>query len=362
MKPVECEWEGFDQDFNRIQLNQEFDDGSQEMFKFVYNCASNNAGACNRMKSAIAKSARYLSTTFNFKSPVIVNATHYDFCSQELEKPCGLQNNIAKAGADMFYALEDKDGLERLYPQALVKQYQFPSNPKFSQFDITVELNAAADEVAWIDGDPPIQEKQADAFYIVTHELLHGLGFLSGWRALPDKNGEIIGLLPPITQRDDKTFENNQEVNVSSPSVREVIFDKYMIFLSDGSHVSEITKQLDESLLKTNDLGPSEIQLIRKMYELSSNTPKSFGFLPKDSKDIKDAVILETSIPYTFGSSISHVDHETYMKTPDFLMMFAAIPGMTIDEIVSHVNGNPGEYIGPKTRSVFTYLGYVFKN
>src|SRR5436305_11670656 len=84
-------------------------------------------------------------------------------------------------------------------------------------------------------------------------------------------------------------------------TVKESIFNKFMIRLDNGSFTSEYTRQIGEYFLDNKDVAnlnydefeqTYQFQLMKEMLRLST-TPKSLGFLPHDSRD---AIILETSI------------------------------------------------------------------
>src|SRR5688572_24015139 len=78
---------------------------------------------------------------------------------------------LGQAGATRYISLKDDDGIYRLYPQPLVKQFQFEKHAKFFEFDIFAEFNAFMP--FWFEGDPEIQPLQVDFKSVVVHELIH---------------------------------------------------------------------------------------------------------------------------------------------------------------------------------------------
>ena len=63
---------------------------------------------------------------------------------------------------------------------------------------------------------------------------------------------------------------------------------------------------------------------------------------------------------YLLGSSISHLDRDTYVNTADFLMVPAAIPGQTLDSIIAK---HPSKYgvIGPGLLAILQTIGWPTK-
>ncbi|CAG8731290.1 8955_t:CDS:2, partial [Funneliformis mosseae] len=75
---------------------------------------------------------------------------------------------------------------------------------------------------------------------------------------------------------------------------------------------------------------------------------------------VSDAVILETAInPFVQGSSVSHMDFATYLNTSDFLMMYKAVVGKTIEELIKDGGNYPGGVIGPKLKLMLETIGYT---
>ncbi|CAG8718784.1 12350_t:CDS:2, partial [Funneliformis mosseae] len=347
------------------KLNQETGAAPEEMFKVKLDCRSDNKTLCNNINLAFNRASKTISTVLKLNTQIVVNATLYNFCEGLTPETCGpeLSNRLGQAGPTMLYALEDDDGMERLYPQALVKQFQFPKNPTFNEFDINAEFNTKFP--LWFEEDGPIEASETDFFYVMIHELMHGLGFLSLWTKISDK----LELIPMFVPKFSGT--NGAQINdttlIKDVTVKESALDKSMIFLSNGSPVSSITKHISDYMIKNpgeTDLfekfGQSEIKMLTDMYILAT-TPKSLGLLPRGSTNfVSDAIILETAInPFIQGSSISHFDLATYQNTSDFLMMFQAVDGKTIEELIKDGGNYPGGVIGPKLKLMLETIGYA---
>ncbi|PKK69643.1 hypothetical protein RhiirC2_748033 [Rhizophagus irregularis] len=339
------------------------------MFKVTFTCLLNDKVLCDKAQKAFDRASNSITNTLKLKEQVTINATFFDFCGEgknDLECPLEAIATIGETSPKRFYSLlSDDDKMERIYPQALVKQFQFPEHPQYDDFDIIIHFNSRV-RFYFPEDTTPIGPKQYDFEFTVTHELLHGLGFYSLWQPLPfDETNDLRALCPPIV-----VINSGKDGKVDSDSpnepltVKESIFDKYMIRLDNGSFISEYTKKMqnyvssnEEATLQ--DFLESQFPIMRTMFLLATR-PKSLGFLPHNSKSINDAVILETSIPgYQPGSSVSHVDLSTYNNTSDYLMAYKGTPGRTTTDFISIGGNYPGGVIGPKTKSILESIGYA---
>ncbi|CAG8434808.1 4191_t:CDS:2 [Scutellospora calospora] len=275
---------------------------------------------------------------------------------------CGVSDSVlCGASPARTIPLQDDDGLVRQYPQALVKQFQFQSHPEYGPYDILAMFNSAGTNF-WFDGDGKIKPDQQDFLYVVLHEIIHGLGFTSNWQDYINENN-------PTALTPDISFIPEGDSKLKFNGFTESAFDKYIINLSTGHRTSEITNQLNEFAGGVGTEFSSEAQFKSKFkaspqYSISRNmmktmiTPYSLGFLPHDSNSSTQAVVLETSLcPYEQGSSVSHVDLNTYNATSDFLMKYLADRGATMSAL-TELRGC-ANIIGPKLILILETLGYV---
>ena len=116
----------------------------------------------------------------------------------------------------------------------------------------------------------------------------------------------------------------------------EYIFDKYLVSLPSVKTFTTVTDQLNEfkftwdmtdEQFVSSFMASPQFRIAQDVYK-QATIRGSMGFLlnpnlpPNTPLTQDDFVILETSInPYKFGSSISHLDYETYKNTSDFLMI-----------------------------------------
>ncbi|GET00180.1 hypothetical protein GLOIN_2v1525566 [Rhizophagus clarus] len=323
---------------------------------------------CDKAQKSFDRAGNTISNTLKLKEAITVNATLLDFCGEGKSRiTCPLEDLaiIGETTPKRFYSLSsDDDKIERIYPQALVKQFQFPQHPPYDDFDIITRFNSRI-PFYFPDDNTTISPFQFDFEFTITHELLHGLGFYSLWQPFDDSN-TLKALCPPTAVIDSG---NDGKVDSSNPydpeTVKESIFDKYMIRLDNGTFITEYTKKMEQYIasdvtITNEEFIQNQLPIMREMFNLATK-PKSLGFLPHNSNNyVTDAVILETSIPdYLPGSSISHVDLLTYNNTSDYLMAYKGTPGKTTQDFILIGGNYPGGVIGPKTKSILETIGYA---
>ncbi|CAO3643750.1 unnamed protein product [Cunninghamella echinulata] len=166
---------------------------------------------CNKVLIALKDAAQELAHVLYLKDSILIRAAYYEFCDHS----CA--NNTFGLGApsSQFTLPFKDDDMDFLYPQALAKQlspYKHPS--AWATHDIVIELNHDPYMNAiintetvqhdnnnnnnnnnnngtgippfgkyWFKKDPDIKPYQIDFQYIILHEILHGLGFISSWAA-----------------------------------------------------------------------------------------------------------------------------------------------------------------------------------
>ncbi|KAG9293626.1 hypothetical protein G9A89_005629 [Geosiphon pyriformis] len=205
--------------------------------------------------------------------------------------------------------------------------------------------------------DPnPIKATQTDFLSVIVHELMHGLGFFSGWSNYLGDETEALIPYPIYTLK-----------NGCSQFI-EMAFDQYMIVIPQNRNVKSYTDILNK--FSTNSCTEfSSLKSFRNAFEKlpqydtaktmykHSITKNSLGFLPRGTKDIKDSLILETGLgTYQRGSSISHVDYQTYTNSSDFLMTFMQDDGVSLQDAILAGGNYKGGAIGPKLKMVLETL------
>jgi hypothetical protein len=358
------------------------------MFETTLHCTSTEE-ICTKVKAAFDSAGEILSSTINFVEKIKVNVTFTPLCEKE-KGHCEEDDDeiLGSAGPIRFHPMIDDDDIVRLYPQSLVKQFQYHTHLEYSQYDIGAIFNS--DAKYWFGGEVNIEKNQFDFLYIILHELIHGLGFGSSW------DQYYVGLItPPIinnfngvninveSNNNDDDYNNNKGKSIKFV---EWAFDKYVILMENKTKISSVTQELNEFFdqkpvdnVKINTQRDFEINfhnskqfnIAKQMFGLAQ-TPNTIGFLSKgkddnnninNSKEKKDdlnsdVVILETSFnPFRVASSISHIDNSLYSNTEDFLMRPVIMNGVTLQQEIINGGNYSGGPIGPKLKQILETLG-----
>jgi len=333
-----------------------------DMFSVSFNCLINDSTLCNKVQTAFTTAGAIITANLLLNTPINVNATFLNFCASMQD--CGDQTRglltLGGASPSRTIPMTDKDGVTRLYPQALVKQFP-PTNGKkkaFSQFDINAMFNSNGK--FWFDGDGPIGDDQSDFLFVIIHELIHGLGFTSSWDDWISPVAQ--GLTPEIVAQ---TSNGN---DLYFQSFQEYAFDRYMVVLPTLQKTTDLVAQLNTfgarkfvtgAIFMSSLLSSQQGQVAKQMLKYAT-TPHSLGFMPSSGSTAADAIVLETTLnPYSEGSSVSHVDYATYTNTSDFLMRFQQDRGVSLAQAIKRGGNYVGGAIGPKLKLVLETLGYT---
>ncbi|RCI05098.1 hypothetical protein CU098_005077, partial [Rhizopus stolonifer] len=331
-------------------------------FDIAFRCYHVPDEICQKAERAFKKAGEIIASVILFRESVRVNATLMSFCAvgNECNKKMMTLGGSSPARA---MPLVNDDGLLRLHPQALVKQFGLSDHPAFAPYDILSVFNA--DAPFWFEEDGlAIGPNQADFTFVVLHEFMHGLGFYSGWnqyissKALtPDPSpflaNQLLLLMNPMT-------------NAIHPSqFLESAMDRLMGILNYDQQgktptgtqtlISDLTRRLNQIQASTlSDLADSsDFSIAHTMYQYAT-TPGSLGVFVSSEEA---PVILETELqPYQPGSSISHVAFKEYTNTPEFLMRYMQDRGLSLSSAVERGGGNGP--IGPLLLRILEHMGY----
>ncbi|CAJ0632697.1 691_t:CDS:2 [Entrophospora sp. SA101] len=332
--------------------------GDDDMFIFnIVKCSSANPKFCNKAKKNLEITGQIITKFLKFKVPVIVEVSFSRLDSGVL----------GSAGPTRLHLMKSKDGIFRLYPQSLLKQFELTTHTEYRPSDIQAEFNSNVDY--WFEDDvTPVKKSQIGFVELILHELIHGLGFISAW----DSYFDDVEVLTPFIYYQNTEFHG----------FIEGIFDKFLI-LSDGTPLTNFTNELNKFApegtkfdsmydLYNKFRASSQYKIATDMLNYST-TALSFGFLPEgsdyqtiatNSSKINDELYyLETSLrPYLMGSSVSHVSQDLYAKSNEFLMTWIQDPGRGLNDAIKDGGNYTGGAIGPKLKSVFESMGYVTGN
>ncbi|CAG8612199.1 4370_t:CDS:2 [Cetraspora pellucida] len=327
---------------------------SQNMIQMDFTCDSNDT--CAKAKKAFETAANIISTKIILTTPILVNASFV--------------NLSGAAGPSRFIPLKDKDGVTRLYPQALAKQFQFDTHPEYSKYDITAAFTSVGNRF-WFQGDPsPPTNQQVDIVLAIVHEMMHGLGLLSSWDNFfkPDIP-DALTPFPSFIMSIDGPDTPPKNGTITFTGFQETALDRYLVFTEDGTPISTVTSNINQFAGGVNsgakfDNKSEFIKAFKSSPQFTTaanifkkaSTASSMAFMPHDAKNINDSCLLETSIvPYLSGSSISHIDFNTFANTTDFLMVWKAPRGKTVNDFTNGTD--PSNIIGPKLTKILETLG-----
>nr|CAG8608143.1 10056_t:CDS:2 [Entrophospora candida] len=320
--------------------------GDDKMIKFNITCNfPEKLGFCDKVTKNLDITGKIISDVIKFSEPITPTRS---------------------------IGLKGGDGVVRLYPQSLVKQFRLATHPEFLPSDIEAEFNS--DQEYWFEDDvTPINQNQTAFVLLTTHELMHGLGFLSFWR--PNFSAENATELVPFPNLIDAPTPPAIIFN----GFYESIFDRFLIVSEGGTALTSFTAELNtfatigtqfDSLDDFYAKFKASPQYAKATEMLKySTTPLSLAFLAKGldfktivpDKTANDSLYyLETSIvPYKAGSSGTHVSLYLYEKTSEFIMVYLINPGRGVKDAIKDGGNYVGGAIGPKLKSVFESMGYT---
>nr|CAG8572426.1 6264_t:CDS:2 [Entrophospora candida] len=350
-------------------VNNTSADDKSNMIKILFNCGDNNDPKhCEKAKLAFEEAATFITSTIDLQVPITLNASFFNICGVmvvcEPNKPL-----LGAAAPSRYIPLLDDDDVVRLYPQALAKQFKFDTHLEYMPIDIVTGFNSAID-IFWFKGDPPIRDDQVDFVLVVTHEMLHGLGFLSSWNDYYTL--DVVKGLTPFPSFLMKDFEEIKG-EVTFTGFQENCFDRRLQLASNNEPLYNTVLKLNtfaggvENKTKFSSYDDFANQFtnssIFQEYAVgilnTSTTPDTILFKAHD--DDEDKIFIETTFsPFKPGSSMSHLDNITNNHTVDFVMMWKAARGVTVANITAANGGNTTytNLLGPRAIRVLETLGY----
>jgi hypothetical protein len=316
-------------------------------FHIDFNCKIRNTEICKKAETNFNKAANSIAEVLTiYSGPILINATLISFC--ELAHPDGSACNAddptrRKLGQAYPYSSfpakavnpEDGDTDAYLYPQALLRQLNIASDyPDFQSYDITAEFNA---DVNWYfeEGeDDRIDDDQHDFIYVATHELIHGLGFISSWRTLLDLQFEYL------TPRAKVGIARGEDIVMGWYQMQ--IFDKYIQLNKTGSYLKDMGKKImsygnNGEMVKQNQwlegfhLSESG-QVAQEVYDLATSGKNVFSITSLDHDLITYLQTIKSK--FVAGTCMGHIDNDEYTNKPDFLLRPYVPKGEDVDDLI----------------------------
>jgi len=339
-----------------------------EFWNIHMNCTIEEE-TCGKVEQVFQNIGKYFLDLVEFKSPVNVEVIFREFCNPDQED-CDNSSSrtLGIAGPTRYFLIEDDDGLKRLYPQLLAKQLKLDIQPNYSKYDIQAVFNSQVDWYFKTD-EISIQPNQTDFALAVSHELIHGFGFLTSWAE--NFSSDLKALTPTFISPDHEfnleTFEFN--------GFFEYPLDKFMVVNSSKYPVTQFTRELNEfshgktqfanytDFVDSVVRSPTYMEIATRMYQYAT-TPEALAIYSKDHPDI-EPIILETSLdPLRTGTSIMHFDYKMYSNSSDFMMRYALERGVSFNlTSQEHSHDYPEETspFGPNIQHLLKLLGYKLK-
>lgn len=339
----------------------------ENMFRINFSCEGAEAEGCAKAQTGFEQAGAIISSALALRTLIIVDAKF---------RKLGNPDVLGSAATKRFHVMADQDGVNRLYPQSLVKQLR-PSVSNLADSDIVAEFNSGAK--FWFEGEGPISADQHDFVYVVLHELVHGLGFASSWRDYFN-----LGILTPFPEMEPSLRAGEQVVK----QFQEFAFDRFLVETKTDASL-EVAAQTIQSTFRAGGAvanstapGPTAVDSTqaaapptnpqsviggaaglaeaKRLFTLAQTANSMTFVLPAD----QGSLVIETSVrPYSAGTSMSHVDAASVKGSADFLMRPSLAPGKSLRKMVEAAGtvSNFGP-MGPKLLQVMGALGYTLRS
>jgi len=352
---------------------------------FAFNIKSGNCPETEIYKRALAKAEEVISNALDIKRTINVDVYVEDFCNTLSGAAC--MSLVGMTYSPIYVALKesaDPNEREYAYPQALAKQLILDKEIDYTDHDLIIYLNThmAKDDYSEL---------------IITHEIIHGLGFMG--------NGVLIGQSIGMHDMKEELFSPyvyyNLENNDKSFNYHLLgflpftIFEKFIVPIkNDSSYLFRsgfdefFNKSINITTYSLNALSSSSDQfdaltdIYKNIYENNKAidnyreiaklylTHNSIGFRTNDGEVVKlqtfndkylsSSSVCHIAVPFQcevfnrcFSSEINDYDNE-------YLMYFSYPLQFKTSEMIKKFNNKYG-LIGPKLLKILTTMGWTEK-
>ncbi|KAL2313406.1 hypothetical protein POMI540_3079 [Schizosaccharomyces pombe] len=359
------------------------------MFDFNFSCyfgsdGHSNDTLCQQYIDVADSVGEQFSRVLNLNTPIVIDVTVVGACTGESVCSQG-QGMVAgsiggEASPSREIPMACSDGLTRYYPQAVVKQLGLSDPPSYADSDITIALNADAN---FYFGSGDMGYEAVDLAYVLFHEITHGLGFSTGWGVFGYENltdPYMNALLPTVSY---VIGELNGETMYAFHDVIENAFDRNIFYSIDPNEglptIAEFFHSVGAAFtLKADSIAGVVAQMndTTTQFHIQANeayrkaiNPGRLVIYPDAGIDTYSPFIyLDSSyVPFSSGSSLSHVALHHYDCEPNFLMRAFYTAGATLESYIECAYGSDQADvaygpIGPAMRTVFRRMGYSVNN
>jgi hypothetical protein len=335
-------------------------------FQLAWTCTA-DATTCTKARDAFVRAGQRLQVALKITTPIVVKGTFRSFCQGQ--STCALRNTLGQASAASF--LLGPDGY--MYPQALYKHIS-SAPTQYAAQDIIAEFNS---DFNFYFGDGKIQPSQVDFELVLLHELVHGLGLTTSW------NTWFKDAYPVDTSQDYLTpsFTVRMAPGTSSQNIQNINFGNWQPLQAfDRAMATQAGKSLIENYNRVTAFSGSGAALpgfltgfkvsgdpynaAKEVYSYATAGPRNLVYnVPNEAQFASgETIYLQTyANQYLQGSSIAHFDLQSYVNTPDFLMIpdVTNLTGQSLDEILARLSKDWAYGVmGPRLLGVLGSMGW----
>ncbi|KAL2915841.1 hypothetical protein HK105_204542 [Polyrhizophydium stewartii] len=339
-------------------------------FQFTFSCADASVAVCESARLGFERAGALIANSLQIATTINVQATFRSFCNAAGKaRNCDLGNTLGQAAAAAYFSAKLDNASEwAFYPQALIKQMQPDHSLQFNQYDIVAEFNADF-PFFFRNSNRTILANETDFEFVVCHELTHGLGFDTAWASYytvySGMTRDSSYLAPLVYLRGSNL---NSAVVTSFEPIN--IWDMYVQRSADSQALSALARTITSfggvgtelpKFLSGFEASGAPYRAGRDVFSAVTAGSRAIAFKPKSG----DLVYLQTKGGlYQPGSSIAHVDYDTYWTSPDFLMIPAVqnLTGSSLDDIIKSNTkgvGLDGGIYGPGTKNIMASIGWT---
>jgi hypothetical protein len=328
-----------------------------------------NEKTCKMVMDTFVTASDYLTNIIKFVNPIKIQAKYVSFCVTANDCDRNMQT-LGKAQSARYHKMRGDDGKVRLYPQSLAKQLNNAAiKDQFdASGDILAEFNSDAKFYFQSQGGQ-ISRTQSDFLLVISHELLHGLGFSTLYNDYLHESS--VQALIPVPELAKQVGTTKVRIN----NFLESIFDRYVVLTDSKKTLSSITNKINGYSIDNKGKmfrGENEavMDFIKSIQYLegknllrTAQTEGSMEFVFNTTSSVPyKSLVLETSIrPYAPASSVSHVAMKNYQNSKEFLMRPAMPPGNSLTSLIA-ANAGSGNWdtapYGPGVIAMLETIGY----
>jgi hypothetical protein len=333
-------------------------------------------GRCSKYAEALKEAAEILESRLVLTQLVRIETNFQPFCNDinnsNLGKECSVFDRTLGMAAPTAMFVFNKTMANRVgldseygYPPGLAKQY-VPGDKELPDYDVFAVFNSGFNwflpstvNPVWgksisIHGGFLNQTREVsfDLVQVAIHEYIHGLGFISSWTEYSsmffpsyltfDGQGSVTGMLPPWIYT---KYMSDRLTGIWFDSYQRIIRNSLIETLKTATNQVSFEKKYNTSL--GYKVGAAVMQLF--------TTPQSVLIWYPSNDDKMTFGVINTPRTFSYGSSVSHLDANTYSGIGSYVMRPSATGGIPFNRMIP----NSRSLLGSAVVGVFRAMGYV---